>query len=412
MTKADGRGSEAPSRYGATARDPTKQSKRASAAIADNRDNSKISETHLPTVRPELAIIVPTLNERDNVEPLYHAIAKAIDGPNWEIVFVDDDSTDGTLERLDELASRHSNCRFIRRVGRRGLSGACIEGMLATTAPYLAVMDADLQHDETLLPNMLELIKREDLDLVVASRFKEGAQIDNFSQKRERMSHLGNTLARTVLKAELSDPLSGFFMLRRGLLNEIVEELSGKGFKILLDIFASAERPLRFEEVPLHFRERHSGESKLDTLVSLEFLMLIGEKLFGHYVPVRFLLFIMVGLSGVAVHLVALGILFRLAALDFLLAQAIATLTAMTSNFYLNNVFTHRDKKLKDMDFLYGLLTFYVACSVGALINFQIAEFLYDKGIFWLLAGLIGAGVSSIWNYGVTSTFTWRRQAR
>jgi len=359
----------------------------------------------------ELSVVVPTLNEVGNVAPLVDRLSETLAGIHWELLFVDDDSTDGTLEVLRKLAREHPNVHCMQRIGRRGLSSAAIEGMLAASSAHIAVMDADLQHDETLLPVMLDRLQQDDVELVVGSRFLQGAETQGLSRGRERLSRLGNFLSGFVIKTRLTDPLGGFFVLRRELVQEVSHSLSGQGYKILLDILASANRPVRVLEVPLVFRERHSGSSKLDVPVALEFALLITDKLFGKLIPVRFVLFVVVGLLGALLHVAALGMFFKLLTVSFYWSQAAATLIAMSSNFYLNNEFTHRDVKLKGTRFHKGLLSFYVACSVGAVANLQLAEFLYLAGVFWPLAGVIGAVVGSVWNYGVTSTLIWRRRS-
>ena len=357
----------------------------------------------------ELAVVIPTLNEVGNIVPLLQRLDRVLAGLAWEAIFVDDDSTDGTTELLRRLAQERPNVRCLHRIGRSGLSSACIEGMLSTAAPTIAVMDADLQHDETLLPGMLAKLKGEALDIVVASRFAEGSSLGSFSSARERLSRVGIRLSRLVTGARLTDPLSGFFLLRREVLEETARNLSGQGFKILLDLFASAPRSLRFGEVPLHFRQRHSGASKLDTLVMLEFAILLADKLVGKLIPIRFVLFVLVGAFGVAVHLSLLALAYRGAGLGFVAAQAAATAAAMTVNFYLNNQFTYRDRRLKGRRFLWGLASFYVACAIGAVVNLQVAESLFTLGAPWPLAGLLGATVGAVWNFGVSSTFTWSK---
>jgi dolichol-phosphate mannosyltransferase len=355
----------------------------------------------------ELAVIIPTFNERENVEPLLERLDAALEGLEWEVLFVDDDSADGTAERIRAIARRRPNVRCLQRIGRRGLAAACIEGMMASSAPVLAVMDADLQHDERLLPTMLDALRADSLDIVIASRYVEGGSSDGFSPARERLSRLGTRVARTIARADLSDPLSGFFMLRRELIEEVVRSLSGKGFKILLDIFASAPRPLRWRELPLRFRPRHSGESKLDVHVGLEFVTLAADRLFGRLVPVRFVLFVLVGAGGLVLHLLVLGLAYRIAHVPFLPAQTAAALAAMTANFGLNNLFTYRDRRLHGWRLLRGFGSFVLACSMGALINLLVASFLYQWRVHWVVAGLLGAMVGAVWNYGVTSTITW-----
>ena len=357
---------------------------------------------------PELALIIPTLNECDNVIELLGRLQAALTGIRWEVIFVDDDSRDGTQEVLRELARSWPNVRCLVRIGRRGLSSACIEGMLATAAPVLAVMDADLQHDETLLPLMLQKIRRDDLDVVVASRFAAGGSVGEVTSGRMAISRLAAWLSRLVLRADLSDPMSGFFIIQRKFFEDTVHRLSGQGFKILLDLFVSAPREVRFAELPYRFRQRRHGESKLDAPIMLEYLTVLADKMIGRWVPIRFVVFVLVGLFGMLVHLATLALAFKVAGMTFYYAQAIATLVAMTVNFNLNNELTYRDRRLRGAELLRGHLSFYLVCSIGAIANFQIAEMLYQLRVPWPLAGLLGAVVGSVWNYGVSSTFTWR----
>jgi dolichol-phosphate mannosyltransferase len=361
---------------------------------------------------PELAVIVPTLNERDNIQPLLGRLGDVLAGIDWEAVFVDDDSQDGTAELLLRLQDTMPRVRVIRRFGRRGLSSACVEGMLATAAPFLAVIDADLQHDETVLPRMLEALRQDELDIVVGTRFAAGGGVGTFSRPRLLLSRFGRLLSRMVSRADLSDPMSGFFVLRRAFFDETVRRLSGQGFKILLDLLASSPRPVRLAEMPYQFRPRHSGESKLDATVVLEYVVLLIDKLLGVSLPARFVIFSLVGLFGVLVHLLVLALAFKLLQVPFYGAQAIATFTAMTVNFNLNNRLTFRDRSLTGRALLRGHLSFYLVCGIGAIANFQIAEMLYQLRLPWWLAGLVGALISSVWNYGVSSVVTWRQRAR
>jgi dolichol-phosphate mannosyltransferase len=360
---------------------------------------------------PELAVIIPTFNEQDNVALVLERLERCLaDALPWEVIFVDDDSRDGTGAELHRIALSRPNVRYLRRIGRRGLTSACIEGMLATTARYLAIMDADLQHDETILLRMLETMQADQLDLVIGTRFAEGGSDASLSPARRLVSRTGKLLSRLVVRAELSDPMSGFIMIRREFLEQTVHRLSGCGFKILLDLFASAPGPVRFAEIPYHFQERCHGESKLDTMIALEYLQLLLDKLIGRFVPVRFVIFVFVGFLGVFVHLATLGLAYKALSWQFYQAQALATLTAMTFNFNLNNLVTYRDLRLKGRDLVRGHLSFYLVCTVGALANLAVAEWLFRLRVPWLLAGFLGAVVGSVWNYGVSSTFTWRRR--
>ena len=218
---------------------------------------------------PQLSIVVPTFNELGNVAELRDRVDAALPGIDWELIYVDDDSPDGTAAKLQALAQKDRRVRCMLRIGRRGLASACIEGMLAASAPIVAVIDADLQHDETRLPVMLELLSDPEIDVVVGSRYTDSGSVEGWDKSRASISRMATRLARLVLKAELRDPMSGFFMMRREVLLSCVRAgVSGVGFKILLDLFATSPVQLRFREVPYTFGQRHSGESKLDTNVA------------------------------------------------------------------------------------------------------------------------------------------------
>jgi dolichol-phosphate mannosyltransferase len=365
--------------------------------------------THTPiNMASDLTIVVPILNERDNLEPLLGLVAVALKGISWEVIFVDDDSRDGSADHARTLARRDPRVRCLQRIGRRGLSTACIEGVLASASPYVAIMDGDLQHDEQLLPSMLDVLRNQPVDVVVGSRYIVGGEIgEGLSGRRACVSGVAARLARLVCKTEIADPMSGFFMFRREVFEATVHSLSGQGFKILLDLIASSPRPLRVRELPFKFRKRRHGESKLDVLVAWEYGMLLADKLLGHVVPVRFALFALIGGLGVFVHMAVLWISFTLVALSFVAAQISATITAMTSNFFLNNLFTYRDRRLRRWQLVRGLLSFYLICGIGAVANVGIAAYAFRAAQAWWIAGLAGVVVGSVWNYAVSSVFTW-----
>ena len=359
---------------------------------------------------PELAIVVPTLDERDNVGPLIERLDRLLVGVHWEAVFVDDDSADGTAEHLRDLGREDRRVRCIRRVGRRGLSSACIEGILSTSARYVAVIDGDLQHDESLLPRMLEILKRGQADLVVASRYVALGSADGLSARRRRLSRGGAWLARALLRSAITDPVSGFFMMRSEVADKAAARLSGVGTKILIDILASAPGSLSVTELPYRFRGRYSGSSKLDWRTVLEYLALLAEKMSGGYLPAKFFLFGTVGASGMIVHLLVLRLLLAAADAGFVGAQSVATATAMVWNFFLNNSLTYRDYRLVGWAALRGLASFMAICGLGAVVNVLVARDLYAMTQMWLLAGAGGAAVGALLNYALTSMFTWGRR--
>ena len=354
---------------------------------------------------PELSVVVPAYRERDNVLPLLDALEHALAGWDWEAIFVVDDAFDGTEDVVRERAQRDPRVRVLHRIGRRGLASACIEGMLASSAPYLAVIDADLQHDESLLPALVERMRLGDADIVVASRYMEGASTGELAAPRVRASRIASALSR-VLTRQLTDPMSGFFVVRRPFLEAVVRRLYGRGFKILLDLIAAARGHARIAELPYRMRRRMHGESKLGLRVIAEFFMLVLYHLFGRVLPARFFLFAGVGVTGLGVHMAVLWLAFS-ASGQFLPSQAAATLAAMTSNFFLNNAFTYSDQRLRGRRLWRGLASFYVACGIGAFINLAVADWLYFKSVAYWAAGLAGALIAALWNFFTTASFTW-----
>ncbi|MBX3566172.1 MAG: glycosyltransferase family 2 protein [Sphingomonas sp.] len=360
----------------------------------------------------ELAVVIPTFNERGNVATLVARLDAALAGRNWEAIFVDDDSPDGTAQAVRELARLDKRVRVIQRIGRRGLSTACIEGMCATAAPFVAVIDGDMQHDETKLAEMLDALEADDtLEVVIGSRFCEGGCTGEWDSDRVAKSAFATRLSRRVLKADLTDPMSGFFMIRTGIVRQMVPTLSGIGFKILLDIMTASPQPLKFAEVPYVFRTRTEGESKLDHVVAMEYLIALYDRMFGKVVPVRFAMFSGIGALGAGIHFLILGVLFRMMALPFVAATIVATVVAMTFNFFLNNALTYRGQRLKGAKALWaGWVSFCIVCSVGAAANVGVAAFLHNvQHGDWRLSALAGIMVAAVWNFALSSRFTWGR---
>jgi dolichol-phosphate mannosyltransferase len=357
----------------------------------------------------DVAVVIPTYNERENIAPLLKLLQSALAPFEWEVIFVDDHSPDGTADHVRAIAAADRRVRIMERIGRRGLSSACIEGMLATPAKYLAVMDADLQHDESILPEMLQLLQAKELDVVVASRYTAGGSMGDMPEQRVWLSRMGTRISRLVCRCEVSDPMSGFFVVERAFFVSLAARLTGTGYKILVDILASSPRQVRIGEVAYRFRERQHGESKLDVRVELEYLYLLIDKMLGRRIPTRFVLFVLVGSLGVLVHLGVLAVGHYWMKQDFTWSQATATFVAMTFNFFLNNTITFRSYRLRGWKLVQGLFTFYAACSLGALINVSFAQFLFHAQISWYLAGIVGMAVSSVWNYGANTVLTWRK---
>ncbi|MCF8708549.1 glycosyltransferase family 2 protein [Rhizorhapis sp. SPR117] len=358
----------------------------------------------------QVGVIVPVFNEADNVAPLLERLAEALRDYVWEVIFVDDSSPDGSAARVREFALMDPRVRCVQRVGRRGLSSAVVEGMLASAAPILAVVDGDMQHDESVLPRMIAKILSDEADLVIGTRYAGEGSMGDLDAKRASLSRAATWLTNTVIRTQVSDPMSGFFAVSRKAFEAALPNLSNVGFKIMLDLLASAPQPLRTAEIAYTFRPREAGESKLDAKVGQEFLVLLLEKIFGHILPVRFLMFAAVGSLGLLVHLAVLGLTLNVGGQDFRYAQTLAVVVAMTFNFIVNNALTYRDMQLRGWQFIRGLATFYAVCAVGAIGNVGVGEIVYDSSRMWVLAGIAGAAIGVVWNYATSSVLTWKRK--
>ncbi|MEY2942462.1 MAG: hypothetical protein RLY97_476 [Pseudomonadota bacterium] len=368
----------------------------------------------------QLAIILPTLNERKNLRALVERMDAALAGISWEAIFVDDNSPDGTADEARSISLRDPRVRVIQRIGRRGLASAAIEGMCATAAPVVAVMDADHQHDPALLPGMLAAVTGGDYDLAYASRFADGASVEDWNRPdRVKASGLANRIARKVTGVTLSDPMSGYFMLRAETLRADAHRLSGVGFKILLDILATVDAPLRVKEFPLNFAARAEGESKLDRTVVFEFLIGLYDKWLGRFIPTRFALFGTVGAMGAVVHMSVLALVLYVFGAKFamshypkeaafIVGQTVASLTAMSFNFVLNNELTYADKRLRGvMPLVKGWVKFAMSCALGMLANIGVSTALVRIGFHDYPAAIIGIVIASVWNFALSSKFVW-----
>ncbi|MGV8986387.1 MAG: glycosyltransferase [Cypionkella sp.] len=358
----------------------------------------------------DLTVVVPTFNERENVGPLLDLLQAALVGRSWEVIFVDDDSPDQTADAVLKLAETRPNVRLLHRTGRRGLAGACIEGILSSSARFCAVIDADLQHDETKLPAMLDLLLTDpQLDLVIGSRNIEGGQATaGFSAKRKWGSDRATALTKRALKITASDPMSGFFMVRRTSFATVSDQLQVAGFKLLADLLSASKGKWKVSEVAYHFRQRQFGTSKMDRAVALEFLGLLVARKTGGLVSIKFVLFAVVGLLGVFVQLAVVGVALQVSPDRFALAQLCGVVVAIASNFTLNNALTYQDRALKGWGWLKGLASFYLVCSFGALMNVGLARLVFDVVPYWELASAAGAVAGALWNFIASSMFTWR----
>ena len=360
---------------------------------------------------PVVSVVVPTYNERGNVAALVDAVDRALGDLPWEMLIVDDDSPDQTYAEVARIARTEPRVRCLRRVGRRGLASAVIEGALVANGDVVAVMDADFQHDETKLRPMYDKLVETGADLVVGTRYAGDGGVGEWDAKRQRMSDLATTISRLLVGNQTSDPMSGFFMVRRPVFGASIYGLSQTGYKILLDIISSAPVPLKIEEVSYTFRNRREGESKISAMVLAEFAFLLIEKLSRGLIPPRFVLFSIVGGLGLLVHL-AILYTFGEFGVGFIRAQTAAIMGAMLFNFVVNNQFTYHDRRLTGMRIVTGAILFCIVCSVGALANIGVAELAIQRTGSWSLAGVAGALMGAVFNFGAASSLVWGQRKR
>lgn len=360
-----------------------------------------------------LSVIIPTFNEKENLSEVFSRIEPVLEKIPHEIIVVDDNSPDGTSEYVKKLSQLKPHIRIIKRYHRRGLSSACIEGMLCASGNVLAVMDADLQHDETILPNMYHHLQSNQFDVIIGSRFITGARVDGLVSWRQKLSHLGIYLSNFFLSQKISDPMSGFFMIKAHVFEQSLPHLSPMGFKILFDILISyPKKDLKLLELPFIFRKRFAGNSKLDSHVLWEFFIFLLERLFYRKIPGEFISFSIIGSFGVLVHLMILKVI-MLAKASFFASQVTATALVISLNFLLNNKLTYRTERIHGKNFIYGLLSFYLVCSIGAFTNVGVASYLFDiKKNKWWVSAILGIIVGTFWNYEMSRIFTWKSKKR
>ncbi|MBM5807064.1 MAG: glycosyltransferase family 2 protein [Cyanobacteria bacterium M_surface_10_m2_179] len=357
-----------------------------------------------------VSIVLPTYNERGNIEPLLAQLLPLQQHYNLELLVVDDDSADGTAERVRELAHTEPRLRLIRRVGRSGLASAIKEGLLDATGDVALVMDSDGQHEPGAVQRAIERLVDSDLDLVIGSRFHPEAEIHGLSGRRERGSTWANASARFSLPqpySQLSDYMSGFFALRLEPLLPLIRAVDVNGFKFLYELLAVSKGRLRTAEVPLSFQPRSYGSSKLDLAIFWDFLISILHSLSLRLLPRRAISFGLVGLSGVVVQLLVTQIL-MLGGLGFEQALPFAVVAAASSNYLINNALTFRFQRLQGLALLRGLLKFLLVASLPVLANVGLASAYYSfvsRDTLW--AQLAGILVVFVWNYAASSRFVW-----
>jgi dolichol-phosphate mannosyltransferase len=355
----------------------------------------------------KISIIIPTYNEKDNIAPLLSRIDKALSGYNYEILIVDDNSKDGTIELASSLASKYPVKVLVRR-SERGLATAVVHGLKSAAGEIIGVMDADLQHPPEVIPDLIKAIQ-DGADMVVASRYIEGGGCPNWGLSRRIISKVALMISHLLLPSTraVKDPLAGFFMFRRK--NVDPAKLRPIGYKISLEVMLIG----RFQnvvEVPYIFEDRSAGQSKLNPGQQMDYLKHLFSLMARTGELGMLLKFMAVGLSGVVVNEGVYWLLTRfggLAAYDYL-AVVVGIEVSIISNFVLNDTFTFA-KRRTGKSFLGRLLKFNLICLAGAAIQWGLFMlFTRVFGVYDLLSNFIGIVVAFLWNYFINRNWTWR----
>jgi len=354
---------------------------------------------------PALSIITCTYNEAGNVGPLVREITAALGTMVWELIVVDDNSPDGTAETARAFATVDPRIRVIQRMEVRGLASAAVAGFNAARADTMVLLDADLQHDPAHIPALVAALPGK--DLVAACRVLDGEE-EGLSAPRTALSRTANWLVQTLLGAKLSDPMTGYFAMTRSFYEGAKQRLSAVGFKILVDLLASSSTKPRIGEVAMRMRVRGEGRSKLDARVMADLAALVVDKRSGGLIPARFVLFGFVGASGIIVQVGVFAALQRAGVAVPEIAQAIAILIAMTSNYILNNMLTFRDRRLTGSGFVRGWFAFALGCAIGSVANLSVFSVLHRSLVSDIVASALGAIVGSVSNYILAQRLTWR----
>jgi len=349
-----------------------------------------------------VSVIVPTYNERENLAELVDRIGKALSGRDYEVIIVDDNSPDGTW-RLAEKLSQKYPIRVIRRTRERGLSSAVIRGFKEANGDVFVVMDADLQHPPEVIPKLLKAIES-GADVAIASRYIEGGGVKNWYWYRKLISKAAIMISRVALPRirNIKDPMSGFFAVRKEVVDGI--ELNPIGFKILLEILIKGKYS-KVMEVPFVFGLRKAGKSKLSGKTMINYVKHVLRLMKWSGELDRLVKFSIVGTSGILVNEGILYGLVRFFGWNKILANIPATELAILNNFLWNDLWTFKDLRKKPL--LKRLFSFHVAALLGAGVQLAVYTLLLYIGIYYLIANLVGIGLSFVVRFLFNREVTW-----
>ena len=358
-----------------------------------------------------ISVIIPTFNESKNISELINQLLILDISYDIEIIIVDDNSGDGTSDIVRKFIRSDKRIRLISRIGRSGLSSAIKEGCLSASGEIVAVMDADGQHVPSYINKALECFKTSEVDIVVGSRFKTGSSIRGLSKSRERGSTLANNLARLSLYGfynDLSDFMSGFFVFKRYSCIKFIERIDVNGFKFFYELLSISKGKFKVNEIPILFKERLHGSSKLDLAVVWDFFISLIHSFLMRIFPRRAVSFALVGSIGVLVQLLTIYFLIAVSNLTFEQVLPAGVIVAASSNFAINNMLTFRTQKLIGKSFFFGLIKFLLVSSLPIIANIGITNLIYTQlSVNTFISQIVGILVVFIWNYAASSKVVW-----
>ncbi|MCP5503030.1 MAG: glycosyltransferase family 2 protein [Leptospiraceae bacterium] len=370
----------------------------------------------------DFSLIIPTFNEKDNICILIPKLKELFiqNSISYEIIVVDDDSPDLTWKIARDKFEDDISVRVIRRVGKKGLSSAVIDGMSVARGKYLGVIDADMQHDESILPRMLK--EMEEYEVVIGSRKVEDGGYGEWGFIRKMMSKGATLVAKIFLPIPVKDPMSGFFIVRKELFDELVSSINPRGFKILLE-FIGRKKQVKAKEVGYVFRTRQYGTTKMSSSVIQNYLAALYDIRFGKYISLTFLVYAFVGLIGLAINFS----IRKTSAFVFADEQNQSPLSipvlsgfiaSLFSNYILNNIWTFKQFRISGvLQQIKGFITFSLISVLGLLIQLSVWNFLLqihnitfmNPAENWLsyFYNFVGIVVATASNYYLNKNITW-----
>lgn len=354
----------------------------------------------------KLGLAIPTYNEKENLPELIEKIANELrkNKIRGDVIIVDDNSPDGTGELAEKLRKKYRFLKVVHRKGKLGLSSAVLEGWKASDAEILGAMDADLSHPVSKIHELFETIENSDADFAIGSRYTKGGKIENWTSKRKLMSRGATMLARPYTRVK--DPMSGFFMIKKECIKR--GKINPKGFKILLELIIKADYR-KIKEIPITFTDRTKGKSKAGTKEIFYYLQnLIGYLPYKKTAFGEFVKFAVVGGTGTLINLGILYLLTTVAGIYYMLSAIFSFLVAMTSNFFLNKIWTFKENIKSDVGKKYVKFGTISIIALGVNLTF-LYIFTEIAGIYYLISQALAIGIALIINFLGNKAWTFKK---